>query len=154
MNMENVTLLPPNDLFTAVCQMLQEGYDAEFTVTGNSMWPFLSHGRDRVTLRKAEGSSLKKGDIVLLQAEHGYLLHRITRLKNGMVQTTGDHNCYHDAFVPAENVLGRVVCFTRKGKQLSCSNLLYRLCSWLWRVLFPVRPFFLRLWLRLRRRTS
>lgn len=154
MNMENVTLLPPDDLFAAVCQMLQEGYDAEFTVTGNSMWPFFSHRRDRVTLRKAEGSSLKKGDIVLLQAEHGYLLHRITRLKNGMVQTTGDHNCYRDAFVPAGNVLGRVVCFTRKGKQISCSNLLYRLCSWLWQVSFPVRPVFLRLWLRIRRRTS
>ena len=154
MNMENVTLLPPNDLFTAVCQMLQEGYDAEFTVTGNSMWPFLAHGRDCVTLRKVEGFSLKKGDIVLLQTQTGYLLHRITRLRNGMLQTTGDYNCYRDEFVPVGNVLGRVVCFTRKERQISCSNLLYKLCSWFWGVLFPVRPFMLRLWFRLRRRTS
>ena len=154
MKMENVTLLPPDDLFAAVFQMLQEGYDAEFTVTGNSMWPFLAHGRDCVTLRKADGFPLKKGDIVLLHTEHGYLLHRITRLKNGMLQTTGDHNCYRDAFVPAGNVVGRVVCFTRKGKQISCSNSLYKLCSWLWQVLFPARPFLLRLWSRLRRRTA
>ena len=153
MKTENVMLLPPDDLFAAVCQMLQEGYDAEFTVTGNSMWPLLAHGRDCVTLRKAEGGSLKKGDIVLLQTQTGYRLHRIARLKNGMLQTTGDHNCYHDELVPAGNVIGRVVCFTRKGKHIACSNLLYRLCSWLWRVLFPVRPFLLRLWSRLRRRT-
>lgn len=154
MNMENVTLIPPDDLFAAVCQMLQEGYDAEFIVTGNSMWPLLAHGRDCVTLRKAEGFSLKKGDIVLLQTQTGYLLHRITRLKNGMLQTTGDFNCHRDEFVPAGNVLGRVVCFTRKGKRVSCSSLLYRLYSWLWQGLYPVRPCLLRLLFRLRRRTS
>lgn len=154
MKWEELTLLPPDDLFPVVFQMLQEGYDTEFTVTGNSMWPLLAHGRDCVTLRKADAASLKKGDIVLLQTEWGYRLHRITRLKNGMLQTTGDHNCYRDEFVSAGNVLGRVVCFTRKGKQISCSTLLYKLCSWLWRVLFPVRPVLLRLWFRLRRRTS
>ena len=112
MKVENVTLIPSDDLFAAVFQMLQEGYDAEFIVTGNSMWPLLAHGRDCVILRRAEGFCLKKGDIVLLQTQTGYLLHRITRLRNGMLQTTGDYNCYRDEFVPAENVLGRVVCFT------------------------------------------
>lgn len=153
MKMENVTLIPSDDLFAAVCQMLQEGYDAEFTVTGNSMWPLFAHGRDRVTVRRVGDAPLKKGDIVLLQTEHRYLLHRITRIKNGMVQTTGDHNCYHDDFVYVENILGRVVCFTRKGKQVSCHNLLYRLCSWLWWVSFPARPLLLRVWSQFRRRT-
>ena len=152
MKWEELTLLPPEELFPAAAQMLQEGYDAEFTVTGNSMWPLLAHGRDCVTLRKADAASLKKGDIVLLQTQRGFLLHRITRLKNGRLQTTGDYNCYRDEFVPARNVLGRVICFTRKGKQVSCKNLLYRLGSYLWRVLFPVRPFLLRLYFRLRRR--
>lgn len=34
--------------------MLQEGYDAEFTVTGNSMWLLLAHGRDRVTQQQSD----------------------------------------------------------------------------------------------------
>lgn len=152
MKREKLTFLPQEELFSAVVQMLQEGYDAEFTVAGNSMWPLLAHGRDRVTLRKAEAASLKKGDIVLLQTQWGYLLHRITRMKNNMLQTTGDYNCDRDGFVPVENVLGRVVRFTRKGKQISCRNVIYRFCSWLWRVLFPVRPFVLWLWFRIRRR--
>lgn len=146
------SLLPPKELFTAVYQLLQDGYDAEFTVTGNSMWPLLAHGRDSVTLRKAEVSSLKKGHIVLLQTERGYLLHRITGFKNGMLQTTGDYNCYRDDYVSAQCVLGTVVCFTRKGKQVSCSDPLYKVCNWLWRLLFPIRPLLLRVLLWLRRR--
>lgn len=145
-----VTLLPPEELFAAVQQLLQDGYDAEFTVTGNSMWPLLAHGRDRVTLRRLD-RPLEKGDIVLLRAKQGYLLHRVTRLKNGTVQTTGDYNCYRDDFVDISCVLGRVVGFTRKEKQVICSDPLYKLSSWLWRVLFPVRPLLLRLLLRKRR---
>ncbi|MBO5868555.1 MAG: S24/S26 family peptidase [Oscillospiraceae bacterium] len=154
MNVNDMTLLPPEELFEAIRQSLADGYDAEFTVTGNSMWPFLAHGRDRVTLRKVGEASLKRGDIVLLHTEHGYLLHRITRIKKGAVQTTGDHNLYRDGFEPTGSVLGRVVCFTRKGKQVSCNNFLYRLCSWLWQVSFPVRPLLLRVWSLIRRRIS
>ena len=152
MKSENVTLLPPEELFAAVYQMLQEGYDAEFTVTGNSMWPLLAHGRDRVTLRRVEDRRLRKGDIVLLQAKQGYLLHRITRLKNGTLQTTGDGNCYRDDEVPFQSVLGWVVGFTRKENYVSCSDPLYRIGSCLWRVLFPFRPLLLRLLLQFRRR--
>lgn len=152
MESKKLALLPPEELFAAVYQLLQDGYDVEFTVTGNSMWPFLAHGRDRVTLRRMGEISPKKGDIVLLQTGHGYLLHRITRLENGMLQTTGDRNCYRDDLVSVEKILGRVVFFTTKGKQISCSNPLYRLCSWLWRVLFPIRPFLLRLLFKIRRR--
>lgn len=118
------------------------------------MWPFLANKRDRVTIRKVESCFLKKGDIVLLKTERGYLLHRITRLKKYMVQTTGDYNCYRDDYVSKDNVLGRVVCFTRKGKQVSCDDFLYRSFSWLWRVLFPLRPVLLRILFRLRRRAS
>ncbi len=151
MKKENMTLLSPDDLFSAVFQLLQEKYDAEFTVTGNSMWPLWAHGRDQVTLRSVQDVPLRKGDIVLLYTGHRYRLHRITRLKDGMVQTTGDSNCYHDEFVSAETILGRVVCFTRKGKQISCSNQVYRIYSWFWRVLFPVRPFLLWLFIQIRR---
>lgn len=154
MQREELTFLPPDDLFAAVCQMLRDGYDAEFTVTGNSMWPFLAHGRDCVTLRGVGTAPLKKGDIVLVCTEQGYLLHRITRQKNGMVQTTGDRNCRRDGFVPAGNVLGRVVRFTRNGRQISCGNVFYRLCSRLWQGLFPIRPFLLGLLFRRRRRNT
>lgn len=144
MKSKNLTFLPPEALFGAVHQLLQEGYDAEFTVTGNSMWPLLAHRRDSVTLRQVETRLLKKGDIVLLQTDGSYRLHRITGRKRGLLQTTGDCNCYRDDYVAPQCVLGRVVSFTRKGKQVSCQNPLYRCSSWLWRVSFPIRPLLLR----------
>jgi len=152
MKSESVVLLPPDEMFGEMSRLLKEGYDAEFTVTGNSMWPLLRHKRDCVTLRGIGDKSLKKGDIVLLKAGQGYLLHRITRIRKNMIQTTGDHNCYHDEFVSIQCVLGRVVCFTRKGKQVFCTNPLYRLSSGLWRLSFPVRSFVLRILCWRRRR--
>lgn len=152
MERKELTLLPPEELFSAMQQMLEAGFDAEFTVTGNSMWPFLRHGRDRVTLRKAETASLKKGDVVLLQTEHGYLLHRITHIKKDHLQTAGDKNCYYDGYVPVRNVLGRAVGFTRKDRYISCGDPLYRFISFFWRVLFPFRPLILRLLYHSRRR--
>ena len=151
MNSENLKLLPPDELFEAIGQMLIEGYEAEFTVTGNSMWPLLADKRDCVTLESAENNSLKKGDIVLLRTEQGYLLHRITRFKKGLLQTAGDSNCYYDNYIPQSCVIGRVVKFKRKGKYVSCSNILYRFYSSLWRLLFPVRPFLLRILFLIRR---
>lgn len=151
MKRKDLTLLPPEELFLAVHQLLQDGYDVKFTVTGNSMWPLLANRRDCVTLRKADAHLLKKGDIVLLQVHSGYRLHRITGLKNGLLQTTGDYNCYRDDYVDAQCVLGRVINFTRKGKQVSCKKPLYRFSSWLWRVLFPIRPVLLRLLFLFRR---
>lgn len=152
MKTKKVTLISPEELFGEISQLLQDGLDAEFTVVGNSMWPFLVSKRDKVTLRKAEIGSLKKGDIVLFKTEDRYILHRITKLKNARVQTTGDSNCYRDNFVSVENILGLVVSFTRKGKQISCNNVLYKFISTVWRVLFPVRPALLRFLFLLRRR--
>ena len=152
MKTKEVTLISPEELFGEISQLLQDGLDAEFTVVGNSMWPFLASRRDKVTLRKAEIGSLKKGDIVLFKTEDRYFLHRITKLKNRVFQTTGDSNCYHDNFVLTENVLGRVVSFTRKGKQIHCGNGFYKFISTVWRILFPIRPVLMRILLLLRRR--
>lgn len=152
MKRKDLNLLPPEEMFSVVSQLLSEGYDVEFTVTGNSMWPLLASVRDRVTLRKAPENSLKKGEIVLLKGKHGYLLHRIARIKGAEVQTFGDGNCYYDEYEPADAVIGRVVSFNRKGRQVSCDNPLYRLSSFLWRVFFPLRPVLLRILYRFRRR--
>lgn len=152
MNTKELTLLSPEVLFESINQLLQEGYDAEFTVTGNSMWPLLCHNRDRVTLRAVGEKPIRKGDIILFKAEQGYLLHRVMKLKDGFVQTAGDYNCYYDECVSSQSIIGRVVGVTRKERYISCSNLLYRFGSFLWRVLFPLRPILLRVILMIKRR--
>lgn len=147
-------LLPPEELFSAVEELLEQGLDAEFTVTGNSMWPLLKSGRDTVTLRALD-SPLKKGDLILFSPVKGrYLLHRVTRLEKNAFESTGDANLSSDGVFPTTCILGRVILIHRKEKRISCKNFWYRFSVWVWMGLVPVRkPLLkiLRFFARLRR---
>lgn len=132
-------LLPPEELFSAVEEFLRQGYDADFTITGNSMWPLFRHGRDSVTLR-ALNRPLKKGDLILFSPQKGkYVLHRVIRLSDHSFETQGDGNVESDGAFPMCCILGRVVSVRRKGKQISCSSLLFKFSVWVWLFLLPVR---------------
>jgi len=125
--------------------MLNQGLDARFTVSGNSMWPTLAHGRDQVVISPVAGK-LKRGDVVLFCPMEGkYLLHRIYRLRPRRIYTAGDGNCYRDGDFPQACVLGKVTKIVRKEKEFSCSGLWYRLRSRVWMGLYPVRPVLLKL---------
>lgn len=143
---ENITYVPAEVLFDTMEQMLLEGYDAEFTVTGNSMWPFLSHNRDRVVLRHCAPGELKRGEIVLYCPTPGHFrLHRIDAVRKDRFRLVGDGNCSIDGYFEAACVIGRVVRFTRKNKCVDTDQFTYRFLSWLWMLLYPVRPWILRI---------
>ena len=136
---------PATELFENIRQFLHGGYSASFTVTGNSMWPLLRHGRDYVILESRAEKPLKKGDIVLFMPVEGrYLLHRIDWVSDGQFRTTGDGNCFRDGTFNQDCVVGRVVTLVRKGKKISCTNWLYRLSSHIWMALFWARPVLLK----------
>ena len=137
--------LSATELFESIRQFLQGGYSASFTVTGNSMWPFLRHGKDHVVLESCAGTPLKKGDIVLFMPVKGrYLLHRIDWANEGQFRTTGDGNCFRDGIFNQECVVGKVITLVRKGRKISCENWLYRLSSRIWMDLFWARPVLLK----------
>lgn len=116
------------------------------------MWPFLCHGRDQVVLDYCSLDSLKVGDILLFQTEQGnYLLHRVTALRKHQFQTTGDGNYFRDGWFANNCIIGRVVYFIRKDKQIDCCNVKYRLLSRLWMILFPFRRLLFPIWLHIRR---
>ena len=144
--------LPAKEIFIPMQQLLEQGYDADFTVTGNSMWPLLSHGADRVVLRR---QAPKNGDIVLFCPVEGkYLLHRIDRLKNGRFRTAGDGNCFHDGSFPVSCVVGTVVRIYRRGKCFQAQGVWMKLWSFLWRSSFFMRPLLLKLCAALARRRA
>ncbi len=136
----------PNDVFCpAVKQMLEDGLDVEFTVTGNSMWPLLKNGRDRVTLTLCKAENIKKGDIVLFEAlPSKYLLHRVTRVFEKIFETTGDSNTFRDGSFPKTHIIGKAVKITRKGKCYKTDSFLIKLYSVCWMRLFAVRKPLLR----------
>ena len=141
--MEKKCYVPAGEMFPPMQELLDKGYDAEFTVTGNSMWPLLSHSRDRVVLRK---KMPKNGDIVLFCPVEGkYLLHRIHWLKNGRFTTSGDGNCFYDGSFPMSCLVGTVIMRHRKNKCYAAQGFPMRLWSFLWRLCFPVRPLLLKL---------
>ena len=144
-------LIPNEELFTLIEETLRENYQAEFTVTGNSMWPLLRHGRDRVIVESCAAASLKTGDVVLLRAAEGrYLLHRVTALRGDCFETTGDGNCFRDGFFPRDRVIARVVRVIRKGKTLNVTRFYWQPVFRLWMALFPVRGRIMRAYARIR----
>lgn len=133
------------DLFPAIEAILNEGLQADFTVSGNSMRPWLEHGRDRVRLVSPKGRALRCGDIILFRPLPGkYILHRITKVLPDGYITTGDGNLFRDGFTPKETVVGVVTCMVRNGVTVECRKLRWRMLSQLWMAAFPVRKILLR----------
>ncbi len=138
---EQETKYIPNDEFChTVEQMLEEGMDVEFTVTGNSMWPLLKHGRDKVTLTPCKYSDIKKGDVILFEAlPSKYLLHRVTRISEKHIETTGDFNTFRDGKFPKTCVKCKAINITRKGKCYKTDAFFMKLYSFCWMKFFAVR---------------
>ncbi len=123
---------------TAVKETLDSGYEVDFTVTGNSMWPLLSHGRDRVIIKKCTPNELKKGDIILFEPiPEKYILHRIIKIDSNTFTTAGDGNCFNDGVYEFDKVIGKVIEIVRKDKKQSANK--YAFIAKCWISLFPIR---------------
>lgn len=143
---DGVRTVSVHDLFPVIGQLLEEGKTARIPVSGNSMWPFLCHGRDSVVLSACDPARLRRGDIVLLQTARGnYLLHRVVRVSERGYVTAGDGNLFEDGTFSAGQLCGVVVMLERKGRQIACTQRCYRLLSAIWMAAFPVRRPLLRL---------
>ena len=60
-------------------ELLEQGESVSLTVTGNSMSPFLVHGRDQISFQKPS-APLKRGDMAFFRRENGdYVMHRVLR---------------------------------------------------------------------------
>ena len=127
--------------------------DAEFVplvISGNSMSPFLRHGRDTVFLSRVT-EPLKRGDMILYRRDSGaYILHRIYAENDGCYQLVGDGQCGLEPGIRPEQILAVVTAVRRKGKLLQKGSLLWDFFEHTWLALLPVRPAVFRLygWLR------
>lgn len=140
-----------------VLPMIQDSFRQGLTVTlgvtGNSMLPLFRHKRDSVILSPCDPLSLKRGDVPLYRRPDGkFVLHRILRAKGDTYTLAGDAQHEPEVGLPKSCVLAVMTGFTRKGKTVSCRNVLYRLYSTCWMLLRPVRPYLFRVASRLRRR--
>ncbi len=102
-------------------ELLDQGLQVRFTVTGTSMSPFLEEG-DVVTLAPVKPEELKIGDLALVRRSSGSLtLHRLVRKKRQPLRLLFKGDALTDADEPVtpDRVRGRVIEIQRAEKRLS-----------------------------------
>lgn len=105
----------------------------KFTPKGNSMLPTLRNNLDSVTLMKPR-FPLKKYDIVFYLRDNGqYVLHRIVKAEpDGTYIMRGDNQFCNEAGLRAEQIIGVVKKFTRKGREYTGDEWFYKLYCIIW----------------------
>lgn len=120
-----------------------------FVVRGMSMRPFLDDGRDKVIL--APPRKPRKGDVVLAEfTAKRYALHRVIAIKDGIYTMRGDGNplSMKEQFTE-NNIVGIADGFIRKGKFVSTGSFKWRVYSFVWELLKPIRRILLAIYRRI-----
>lgn len=135
-----VRVIEPEALMQQLPQMLLEAESVPLVISGNSMAPFLVHGRDTVYLSHITQPP-QKGDMILFQRKNGaYILHRIYRERNGAYDLVGDGQWHIEPGIRREQMLAVVNTVRRKGKLLRKGSFLWEFYEHIWLALLPLRP--------------
>ncbi len=148
LNKETVEI--SNDvLIPVIFKMLDEGHTATLHLRGYSMRPFLEDNRDDALLTKPK--EIKVGDPVLALTTRGYyVLHRVIKIDGDMITLLGDGNLSTEECT-RENVGAAVIGFYRKGRKKMdlTTGKKWRIYSWIWMHLFPIRRILLGVYRRI-----
>jgi Peptidase S24-like. len=121
MTLPEKIILPNGLLLSDVAAMLSEGRSVLLRAKGNSMYPFIVGGRDKVVLQKEK--QIRVGDIVLAYlGEKGYVLHRIYRIEDKRIVLMGDGNVSVTETCLQENICGKVLKIVRNGRYVDCDS--------------------------------
>lgn len=130
--------------------LVSEGKTVTLTVKGNSMNPFIVHLRDRMTIGPWKDEDIRKGTVALVKDTRGsYVIHRIIKRDKDRVVLLGDGNIGFTETATLENVIGIMHNIDRKGRIWTPQSTLWRLYSWFWMTLTPLRRYPLALWRKL-----
>lgn len=130
--------------------LVSEGKTVTLTVKGNSMNPFIVHLRDRMTIGPWKDKDIRKGTVALVKDTRGsYVIHRIIKRDKDRVVLLGDGNIGFTETATLDNVIGIMHNIDRKGRIWTPQSTLWRLYSWFWMTLTPLRRYPLALWRKL-----
>ena len=126
--------------------LLQTADTLPLQVSGNSMAPFLVHGRDTVFLSRID-RPLRVGDIVLYQRTNGaYILHRICRLEGDTYCMAGDAQTLVEHGITREQIFAVVQAAERKGRRQEPGCFWWEFFEKIWVRMVPHRPVIQRLY--------
>ena len=127
--MTNARTIANRELFSIVRDTLLEGNTVRVAVKGQSMLPFFRSG-STITLRPVREEDIRKYNVVMADAGHAFVVHRIIEVGESVVTLLGDGNIYGTEKVSRDKIYGIV----------DCSPLhLFFAKIWLW--MRPVRRF-------------
>lgn len=134
-----VRVLPPEVLVEQLLDVMEQAQMLPLVVSGNSMSPFLVHGRDTVYLSKVT-APLKKGDVIFYRRDNGaYILHRICRMEGESYCLVGDAQYLIERGIRRDQVLAIVTAVRRKGKLLQKGSFWWDFFERVWLRVIPLR---------------
>ena len=135
--MNNARTVANRELFAIVRDTLLEGKTVRVAVNGQSMLPFFRSG-STITLRPVREEDIRKYNVVMADAGHAFVVHRIIEVGDDAITLLGDGNIYGTERVARDKVYGVVDC--------SATHLFF---AKLWLLLRPLRRWPLALFRRI-----
>ena len=144
-------------LFALAREIFAKGKKIKFVVAGNSMYPFIRHDIDMVTLSEASFDRIKVSDIVLAyrKRQKKYILHRVVKKTPTGFYMVGDAQTSLDGPYPPDALIGIVTEIHRVGKdgrEKRIAGALYKLLVRLWLFVRPFRPFIFKAYSNIRKK--
>lgn len=150
-------IIEPEILLEEYRQLLQNDDSVKalpLLVSGNSMEPFLRHGRDTVYLSRLSRPA-RRGDILLYRRAGGaYVLHRVHRVTPEGYTMLGDAQTCPEPGIRPEQVIAVVERVVRRGKSETPGRLCWEFYEKLWPRLLGMRRLLLAVVRRLRKKES
>ena len=145
------TITKNQDIFVEeVRKLISEGHSVTITAKGYSMNPFIVHLRDQMTISPCQDSDIREGAVVMIRTAKGNcVVHRIIKRSGDKLLLMGDGNVGIKEKALTTDVIGLMTSVTKKERQIPVTSMRWRLYSWFWRILTPVRRYPLGLWRRL-----
>ena len=131
-------------------QISYEEYLAEYgSLTyknkGTSMMPLLRQERDLFTIERKRPERCRKYDVVLYKDEQKrYILHRVIKVMPDGYVIRGD-NTYVNEFRTDEEILGVMTGIIRNGREISVTDVRYRIYSVLRNASYPLRYIYVKI---------
>ena len=111
------------------------------TNVGVSMLPLLRQGKDLFFIEKKGAERCRVGDVVLYRRKCQYVLHRVIEVRPEDYVILGD-NCYVKEYgIKDSDILAVMTSFIRNGREHSVNELAYKIYSFVWLKLAPIRIF-------------
>ena len=145
-----VKVLQPEELIPPLLALLDETPAVPLVISGNSMSPFLVHGRDTVYLSKLTQPP-RRGDMILYRRDNGaYVLHRVYEAGSTCTMV-GDAQTLLERGIRPDQLLARVSAVCRKGKHLEKGSFWWDFFEKVWIRSLSLRPVLVAAYCKLRK---